>query len=238
MREALPSVSLFPKEVKPVIIGFLYQKRFDITPYYRSNVDDKDLSKRFDIDVRIYLAGEYDVGKTALRKRWAKGANDTFPSAFDMSSFQIFHDIKYMDYNDKRIRVRVEDPTGNNDRYGRTIHSSCHGTNIHALLYCYDATNKQSLMDVITWRKRFFHKGVIMPYREIYTVLVELKSDCSNHKECNQEDIRIVMEEMGIDKHFGNVSSKENTNVEELFDDTIKYVVDYLVQRSIYPFYG
>ena len=222
----------FPNDITVIIMELLYQSRFDRKPWYRSKKDAKDVSKRYDMKIVLYLAGDYDVGKTSLVNRWK---NDIPPNGWsgDMSLITDSWFDKYFDYKDQRILLTVRDPTGRNDRYGRTIHSSCHGVQTHILCYCYDVSNPKSLTDLLTWDKRFWNKGITLPRGGLFKVLVGCK--CELDDQCSKDDLQKVMTELDIDKHL-KVSAQNDINIDVLFDGLVKECADYLNQRAMYPF--
>ena len=229
MNDAKP----FPYGIADIIVELIYHSRFDVTPRYRSNKDANDASKRYDLQIILYLAGNYDVGKTSLVKRWR---NDLAPDQWNDNDLSIIMDQrfdKYLNYKDQRILLRVWDPSGRDDRYGATVHSSCHWVEPHILCYCYDVANNSSLTDLLTWQQKFRNRGIMMAYNALFKVLVGCKSDLDDN--CSKDDIHKVMTELDIDKHL-KVSSQDNINMDALFEGFVTSVVDYLRGREIYPF--
>ena len=167
----------------------------------------------FSVFFKILLIGDLGVGKSCVILRYVEG---DFPGNI-MSSIGVDFKTKQIDYADRLIKMQIWDTAGH-EKF-RTITTSYYKS-AHAIIILYDITQKTSFDHIKNWITeidKFGKQGVLK-------VIVGNKLDLENNRKIKKEDAQNLALKYGV--KLWEVSAKDNTNIEEMFVDTIKTLLE------------
>ena len=167
----------------------------------------------FSVFFKILLIGDLGVGKSCVILRYVEG---DFPGNI-MSSIGVDFKTKQIDLDDRLIKLQIWDTAGH-EKF-RTITTSYYKS-AHAIIILYDITQKASFDHIRNWITeidKFGKQGVLK-------VIVGNKLDMENNRKITKEAAENLALKYGI--KFWEVSAKDNTNIEEMFLDTIKTLLE------------
>ena len=134
-----------------------------------------------------------------------------------MSSIGVDFKTKQIDLDDRLIKMQIWDTAGH-EKF-RTITTSYYKS-AHAIIILYDITQKASFDHIRNWITeidKFGKQGVLK-------VIVGNKLDMENNRKITKEAAENLALKYGI--KLWEVSAKDNTNIEEMFLDTIKTLLE------------
>ena len=167
----------------------------------------------FSVFFKILLIGDLGVGKSCVILRYVEG---DFPGNI-MSSIGVDFKTKQIDLDDRLIKLQIWDTAGH-EKF-RTITTSYYKS-AHAIIILYDITQKASFDHIRNWITeidKFGKQGVLK-------VIVGNKLDMENNRKITKEAAKNLALKYGI--KLWEVSAKDNTNIEEMFLDTIKTLLE------------
>ena len=167
----------------------------------------------FSVFFKILLIGDLGVGKSCVILRYVEG---DFPGNI-MSSIGVDFKTKKIDVDDRLIKMQIWDTAGH-EKF-RTITTSYYKS-AHAIIILYDITQKTSFDHIKNWITeidKFGKQGVLK-------VIVGNKLDLENNRKIKKEDAENLALKYGV--KLWEVSAKDNTNIEEMFQDTIKSLLE------------
>ena len=153
------------------------------------------------------------MGKSCVILRYVEGE---FPGNI-MSSIGVDFKTKQIDLEDRLIKMQIWDTAGH-EKF-RTITTSYYKS-AHAIIILYDITQKSSFEHIKNWMTeidKFGKQGVLK-------VIVGNKLDLENNRKIKKEDAENLALKYGV--KYWEVSAKDNTNVEEMFLDIIKTLME------------
>ena len=134
-----------------------------------------------------------------------------------MSSIGVDFKTKQIEFDDRLVKLQIWDTAGH-EKF-RTITTSYYKS-AHAIIILYDITQKTSFDHIRNWITeidKFGKQGVLK-------VIVGNKSDMENNRKITKEAAENLALKYGI--KLWEVSAKDNTNIEEMFLDTIKTLLE------------
>ena len=134
-----------------------------------------------------------------------------------MSSIGVDFKTKQIELDDRLIKMQIWDTAGH-EKF-RTITTSYYKS-AHAIIILYDITQKASFDHIRNWITeidKFGKQGVLK-------VIVGNKLDMENNRKITKEAAENLALKYGI--KLWEVSAKDNTNIEEMFLDTIKTLLE------------
>ena len=169
--------------------------------------------KNFSVFFKILLIGDLGVGKSCVILRYVEG---DFPGNI-MSSIGVDFKTKQIELDDHSIKMQIWDTAGH-EKF-RTITTSYYKS-AQAIIILYDITQKSSFDHIRNWITeidKFGKQGVLK-------VIVGNKLDLENNRKIKKEDAENLALKYGV--KLWEVSAKDNTNIEEMFIDTIKTLLE------------
>ena len=167
----------------------------------------------FSVFFKILLIGDLGVGKSCVILRYVEG---DFPGNI-MSSIGVDFKTKQIELDDHSIKMQIWDTAGH-EKF-RTITTSYYKS-AQAIIILYDITQKSSFDHIRNWITeidKFGKQGVLK-------VIVGNKLDLENNRKISKEDAENLALKYGV--KLWEVSAKDNTNIEEMFIDTIKTLLE------------
>ena len=134
-----------------------------------------------------------------------------------MSSIGVDFKTKQIEFDDRIVKMQIWDTAGH-EKF-RTITTSYYKS-AHAIIILYDITQKSSFDHIRNWLTeidKFGKQGVLK-------VIVGNKLDMENNRKISKETAENLALKYGL--KLWEVSAKDNTNIEEMFLDTIKSLVE------------
>ena len=157
---------------------------------------------------KILIIGDSGVGKTAISKRFT---TDTY-SENRISTIGVDFSTKNVLYDDVVYKLQLWDTAGQ-ERFRALCTSYYKGA--HACIIVYDPTDPVSFDNIKYWYKEIQENCG----DETYVILVGSKSDLANERKITAGEARSFAINNKID--YIEVSSKNHTNIELLFDKII-----------------
>ena len=167
----------------------------------------------FSVFFKILLIGDLGVGKSCVILRYVEG---DFPGNI-MSSIGVDFKTKQIELDDHSIKMQIWDTAGH-EKF-RTITTSYYKS-AQAIIILYDITQKSSFDHIRNWITeidKFGKQGALK-------VIVGNKLDLENNRKISKEDAENLALKYGV--KLWEVSAKDNTNIEEMFVDTIKTLLE------------
>ena len=167
----------------------------------------------FSVFFKILLIGDLGVGKSCVILRYVEG---DFPGNI-MSSIGVDFKTKQIELDEHSIKMQIWDTAGH-EKF-RTITTSYYKS-AQAIIILYDITQKSSFDHIRNWITeidKFGKQGVLK-------VIVGNKLDLENNRKISKEDAENLALKYGL--KLWEVSAKDNTNIEEMFVDTIKTLLE------------
>jgi Ras-related protein Rab-1A len=134
-----------------------------------------------------------------------------------MSSIGVDFKSKQIEVDDKLIKMQIWDTAGH-EKF-RTITTSYYKS-AHAIIILYDITEQTSFDHINNWMieiDKFAKQGVLR-------IIVGNKKDLESKRQVSTKDAESLADKYGI--KFMEVSAKDNTNIEALFLDIVKRLLE------------
>ena len=134
-----------------------------------------------------------------------------------MSSIGVDFKVKKIEIDDKLIKMQIWDTAGH-EKF-RTITTSYYKS-AHAILILYDINEEASFEHIKNWMveiDKFAKQGVMR-------VIVGNKSDLEENRKVTKEAAENLANKYGI--KFYEVSAKDNKNIENIFEETAKILLE------------
>ncbi len=162
---------------------------------------------------KILLIGDLGVGKSCVILRYIE---DDFPLNI-MSSIGVDFKSKQLEIDDRLIKLQIWDTAGH-EKF-RTITTSYYKS-AHAIIILYDITDQSTFDHVKNWMvdiDKFGKQGVLR-------VIVGNKKDLEDKRQVSEESAKTFADKNGI--KFMEISAKNNINIEQLFLDIVKCLLE------------
>jgi small GTP-binding protein len=162
--------------------------------------------ENFDYKYKLVLIGNSDTGKTSLIARFITNnyKKNERTIGTDYSS-------KIIIMNDKKIKLSIWDTAGQ-ERFADII--KVFYKDADAVIITFDITNYQSFVDINKWIAKIKNDAIKNPY----IIIVATKIDMENCYNVDNFDISLFMTEENNNYDYMEVSSKNGTNVNNLFE--------------------
>ncbi|GFX45889.1 ras-related protein Rab-35 [Trichonephila clavipes] len=169
------------------------------------------MAREYDHLFKLLIIGDSGVGKSSLLLRFA---DNTFSGNY-ITTIGVDFKIRTLEIDGEKVKLQIWDTAGQ-ERF-RTITSTYYrGT--HGVIVVYDVTNGESFANV----KRWLHE-IEQNCDMVKRILVGNKNDDPDRKIVLTEDAQRFADQMNI-KLF-ETSAKENINVEEMFNEITRMVL-------------
>ena len=181
-----------------------------------AKVDEKDHDYLF----KLLIIGNSAVGKSALLMRFAGG---TYEDNY-ITTIGIDFKVRTIEVDEKRIKMQIWDTAGQ-ERF-RTI-GTAYYRNTHGVIVVYDVTSRESFLNVEQWLKEIKQNCDRPPT----VVLVGNKDDNAILKKVHSEEATEFAAKIGVP--LFETSAKENINVDEMFYEVAKMMVNTRLTKTL-----
>ena len=166
------------------------------------------------IKFKVVIAGQKDVGKTSLLRRYATGKFDTST----LSTIGVDFETKKIIVDDVEILLNLWDFAGE-PKFRVLFPSYVSGAS--GALILYDITSKDSLYDLENWMKVI--DNVESPPRT--RLLVEHKIDLKDLRQVSRKEAKNFYKKYNLQGEILGVSAKTGENVEDVFQTLGKEIL-------------
>ena len=167
----------------------------------------------YDEKIKIMIIGETRVGKTSLISKYC---NNEFSGGQYLSTIGIDFQIKILNINSKKIRLQIWDTAGE-ERFRNIAKNYFQSSD--GFLVVYDITNKESFDTLDYWIEEIKSNSQELSKM----ILVGNKCDIEKERKIKKDDGKAYAKKKQI--KFFEVSAKEGTNVNEVFEDLVKDIL-------------
>ena len=157
--------------------------------------------------LKIVLVGDASVGKTTLAHRYVYGTSEPIPCSVSLDFL-----VKTVEKDGKKIKLQIWDTTGQ-ERYKSSIHFRYRGANVVVLMF--DIHVRVSFERLNGWLREideYCDDSVVL-------VIVGNKLDLEDSRTVSVAEGKNIARKQNV--QYFEVSAKEGTHLEELFDCVI-----------------
>lgn len=173
-------------------------------------------SRKFDLQIKLMMIGDQNVGKTALLMRYAENEfNDSL-----LPTIGIDFKIRTIELSGKLVKLQIWDTAGQ-ERF-RTI-TQAYYRGAMGILLIYDVTTTKSWSNVRNWVRNIQDNAP----QTVNKILIGNKCDLGTKREVTTQQGEQLAREYGM--KFLETSARENLNVQEAFFTLATDVVERLV---------
>jgi small GTP-binding protein len=173
----------------------------------------------YDYTFKILLLGDASVGKTSFTKRYCY---NIFNPSERLTIGVDFH-VKTIDLKGKKIKLQIWD-VGGEERFRFLLPTYCLGANAAFLLY--DITRIATLDNIPEWTSIVRQKGGPIPI-----MLVGAKLDLAREQRKVTRELGIQIAEKNSMASFGEMSSKDNVNVDKTFETLAELTLERMEEK-------
>ena len=186
------------------------------------NREDTIKEDYYDEKVKIMIIGETKVGKTSLISRYCKG---DFSGGEYLSTIGIDFQIKNLKINSKKIRLQIWDTAGE-ERFRNIAKNYFQSSD--GFLVVYDISNIESFETLDYWIEEI--KSNSQELSQV--ILVGNKCDIIDERKIKTDDGKAYAKKKNI--KFFEVSAKEGTNVNQVFESLVKNILKCYSPSELY----
>ena len=175
--------------------------------------DDISIEEDYDEKIKLMILGDSTVGKTALLRKYCK--ND-FLGKY-VTTVGIDFQMKYIDYNNKKIRLQIWDTAGE-ERYRVVTKNYFNASD--GFIIVYDITSRETFKNINNWIEQI----TTICGENIKCIIFGNKIDLINQRQVQKEEGQKLAQKYKF--NFFETSAKNGDNVEEGFKSIINDVMD------------
>nr|XP_056710653.1 ras-related protein Rab-10-like [Euleptes europaea] len=162
---------------------------------------------------KIVMAGEADVGKTSILRRYTQASQ---PASF-ITTVGIDFKVKTVSLNDTTLKLQIWDTAGQ-ERFRTMTTSYFRGA--HGFVLVYDVTNTESFQGIAHWMKAIYEKAD----ENVEVILLGNKCDNEAERAIPKHRGEKLAWEYGVP--FFETSAKNNVNIEHAFSVLAQEILD------------
>lgn len=166
---------------------------------------------------KLLFLGNSAVGKTSLLERFVDG---TFEDK-DISTIGIDHKVKYIEMNQKKIKLEIWDTAGQ-ERFHSIAKNYIRGGN--GFIFVYAVNSRNSFKGIKKWIK---DARKMQSIKNFQMIIVGNKCDLVNEEDCKRKKENEVMQKelQQLSQEFGvlgiETSAKNDININKMFHQLI-----------------
>ena len=166
--------------------------------------DENSIEEDFDEKLKLMILGDSEVGKSSVLRKYCK---NEFMSKY-ISTIGIDFQLKYINVNNKKIRLQVWDTAGQ-ERY-KVVAKNYFNTS-DGFIVMYDITNRESFVNINNWMEQITTLGG----NDVKYIIFGNKNDLSEKREVEIDEGKELAKKYKC--KFFETSAKEGNNVEAGF---------------------
>ena len=170
----------------------------------------------FDIKLKIMLIGDTNVGKTSLLQKYC---NNEFSKNY-ISTIGIDFQVKYLNINNKKVKVQIWDTTGQ-ERY-QILAKNCFNSS-DGFVIVYDITNRKSYNNVNNWIEQINETAP----NHSKSIIFGNKNDLNDIREVKLNEGKELAKKYNY--KFFETSAKDGINLNEGFESIVREIMNDVV---------
>ena len=174
--------------------------------------EEGSIEQDYDEKIKLMVLGDSNVGKSSILTKYCK---NQFLSKY-ITTIGIDFQIKYLNINNKRIKVQIWDTAGQ-ERY-RVVTKNYFNTS-NGFIIIYDITDRRSFNNINNWMEQI--ESFIG--KEVKCILFGNKNDLENKRDVQIEEGKELAKKYNCP--FFETSAKEGNNIEEGFKEIIMEII-------------
>ena len=172
-----------------------------------------------DIIFKVIFLGDTCTGKTAILNKYM---NNFFPITFS-STIGVDFFIKTLDYNNINYKLHIWDTAGQ-EKFSAIVRTYYKGAAIAVMVY--DVTDRKTFKHVENWIDIFYeYSNSSKPI-----LIVGNKTDLEHKRQVSYKEGAELAEQ--YDANFLEVSAKNGTNINKIFDNIVEKINNLLVIKG------
>ena len=174
--------------------------------------EEGTIEQDYDEKIKLMVLGDSNVGKSSILTKYCK---NQFLSKY-ITTIGIDFQIKYLNINNKRIKVQIWDTAGQ-ERY-RVVTKNYFNTS-NGFIIIYDITDRSSFNNINNWMDQI--ESFIG--KEVKCILFGNKNDLDNKRDVQIEEGEELAKKYNCP--FFETSAKEGNNIEEGFKEIVMEII-------------
>ena len=174
--------------------------------------EEGSIEQDYDEKIKLMVLGDSNVGKSSILTKYCK---NQFLSKY-ITTIGIDFQIKYLNINNKRIKVQIWDTAGQ-ERY-RVVTKNYFNTS-NGFIIIYDITDRSSFNNINNWMDQI--ESFIG--KEVKCILFGNKNDLDNKRDVQIEEGEELAKKYNCP--FFETSAKEGNNIEEGFKEIVMEII-------------
>ena len=174
--------------------------------------EEGTIEQDYDEKIKLMVLGDSNVGKSSILTKYCK---NQFLSKY-ITTIGIDFQIKYLNINNKRIKVQIWDTAGQ-ERY-RVVTKNYFNTS-NGFIIIYDITDRSSFNNINNWMDQI--ESFIG--KEVKCILFGNKNDLDNKRDVQIEEGEKLAKKYNCP--FFETSAKEGNNIEEGFKEIVMEII-------------
>ena len=174
--------------------------------------EEGTIEQDYDEKIKLMVLGDSSVGKSSILTKYCK---NQFLSKY-ITTIGIDFQIKYLNINNKRIKVQIWDTAGQ-ERYRVVTKNYFNSSNGFVIIY--DITNRVSFNNINNWMEQIES----LVGKDVKCILFGNKNDLDNKRDVQIEEGEELAKKYNCP--FFETSAKEGNNIEEGFKEIVMEII-------------
>ena len=182
--------------------------------------EENSIEEEFDEKIKLMVLGDSSVGKSSILTKYCK---NEFMSKY-ITTIGIDFQIKYLNINNKRIKLQIWDTAGQ-ERY-RVVTKNYFNTS-NGFVIIYDITSRESFNNINNWMEQIES----MVGDRVKCMIFGNKNDLVSERKVQKEEGEELAKRYNCS--FFETSAKEGNNIEEGFKSITLEIIEKLKNSKV-----
>ena len=175
--------------------------------------EENSIEEEFDEKIKLMVLGDSSVGKSSILSKYCK---NEFMSKY-ITTIGIDFQIKYLNINNKRIKLQIWDTAGQ-ERY-RVVTKNYFNTS-NGFVIIYDITSRESFNNINNWMEQI--ENIVGD--RVKCIIFGNKNDLVSERKVQKEEGEELAKRYNCS--FFETSAKEGNNIEEGFKSITLEIIE------------
>ncbi len=182
--------------------------------------EENSIEEEFDEKIKLMVLGDSSVGKSSILSKYCK---NEFMSKY-ITTIGIDFQIKYLNINNKRIKLQIWDTAGQ-ERY-RVVTKNYFNTS-NGFVIIYDITSRESFNNINNWMEQI--ESIVGD--RVKCIIFGNKNDLVSERKVQKEEGEELAKRYNCS--FFETSAKEGNNIEEGFKSITLEIIEKLKNSKV-----
>ena len=182
--------------------------------------EENSIEEEFDEKIKLMVLGDSSVGKSSILTKYCK---NEFMSKY-ITTIGIDFQIKYLNINNKRIKLQIWDTAGQ-ERY-RVVTKNYFNTS-NGFVIIYDITSRESFNNINNWMEQI--ESIVGD--RVKCIIFGNKNDLVSERKVQKEEGEELAKRYNCS--FFETSAKEGNNIEEGFKSITLEIIEKLKNSKV-----